>query len=89
MPSSAVRTFQRLDEYFADIRNLQVKGFVERRRESCAEATRIDLDWLWIRRFNQYLPRFIKVTSIGSADVPACDRRRSNLIFSESVGARA
>jgi len=89
MPSSAVRTFQRLDEYFADIRNLQVKGFVERRRESCAEATRIDLDWLWIRRFNQYLPRIVKAKPNGSADVPARDGRRSNLVFSESVGARA
>jgi hypothetical protein len=89
MPSSAVRTFQRLDEYFAEIRNLQVKGFVERRGEFPAEATGIDLRLLWIRRFNQYLPRFIKVTSNGSADVPACDGRRSNLVFSESVGARA
>jgi hypothetical protein len=59
MPSSAVRTFHRPHEYFAEIRNLQVGGLVERRGEFCAEATRIGLQRLWTHRFVEHLSRII------------------------------
>ena len=62
MPSSAVRTFTDPDEYFAGIRNLQIEGLVERRGDFRAESTRIDLHRLWMHRFDENLPRIMKVT---------------------------
>jgi AraC-like DNA-binding protein len=65
MPSSAVRTFTDPDAYFAGIRNLQIDGLVMRRGEFRAEATRIDLHRLWMHRFDEDLPRIMKVAPSG------------------------
>jgi AraC-like DNA-binding protein len=66
MPSSAVRTFTDPDEYFAGIRNLHIDGVVTRRGDFRAEATRIDLHRLWMHRFDEKLPRIMRVTPNGS-----------------------
>jgi AraC-like DNA-binding protein len=65
MPSSAVRTFTDPDKYFAGIRNLHIEGVVLQRGAFRAEATRIDLHRLWMHRFNEDLPRIMKVTPSG------------------------
>ena len=64
MPSSAVRTFTDPDEYFAGIRNLQIEGFVAR-GEFRAELTRVDLHRLFMCRFDENLPRVMKVAPSG------------------------
>jgi len=66
MPSIAVRTFTDPVEYFAGIRNLQIDGFVARRGKFCAKSTRIDLHRLWMHRFDEDLPRIMKVTPSGT-----------------------
>ena len=66
MPSIAVRTFTDPVEYFAGIRNLQIDGFVVGRGEFCAKSTRIDLHRLWMHRFDEDLPRIMKVTPSGT-----------------------
>jgi len=66
MPSSAVRTFTDPDAYFAGIRNLQVNGLITRRGKFRAESTRIDLHRLWMHRFDENLPRIMRVTPSGS-----------------------
>jgi AraC-like DNA-binding protein len=66
MPSSAVRTFTEPDSYFAGIRNLQIEGVVTRRGKFRAEATRIDLHRLWMHRFDEDLPRIMRVTPSGT-----------------------
>jgi len=68
MPSSAVRTFTDPDEYFAGIRNLQIEGFVAR-GEFRAELTRVDLHRLFMCRFDENLPRVMKVTPSGMRGV--------------------
>ena len=65
MPSSAVRTFTDPVEYFTGIRNLQIVGLVQRRGEFRAKSTRIDLHRLWMHRFDEDLPRIMKVTPSG------------------------
>ena len=65
MPSSAVRTFTDPVEYFTGIRNLQIVGIVQRRGEFRAGSTRIDLHRLWMHRFDEDLPRIMKVTPSG------------------------
>jgi AraC-like DNA-binding protein len=65
MPSSAVRSFADPDEYFAGIRNLQIDGLVVRRGEFRAESTRIDLHRLWMHRFDEDLPRIMRITPSG------------------------
>jgi AraC-like DNA-binding protein len=65
MPSSAVRTFTDPDEYFAGIRNLRIYGLVLQRGEFRAESTRIDLQRLFMCRFDENLPRIMKVTPSG------------------------
>ena len=72
MPSSAVRLFTDPDQYFAGIRNLQIDGLVLRRGEFRAKSTRIDLHRLWMHRFDEDLPRVMKVTPSG---------RRALIIF--------
>ena len=62
MPLSAVRTFTDPVEYFTGIRNLQIVGIVQRRGEFRARSTRIDLHRLWMHRFDEDLPRIMKVT---------------------------
>jgi len=65
MPSSAVRTFTDPDAYFSAIRNLQIEGLVVRPGEFHAESTRIDLHRLFMCRFDENLPRIMKVTPSG------------------------
>src|SRR6516165_8273181 len=69
MPLSAVRTFSDAVEYFTGIRNLQIVGLVERRGEFRAKSTRIDLHRLWMHRFDEDLPRIMKVTPSGTRAV--------------------
>src|SRR6516165_7467876 len=66
MPSSAVRAFTDPVEYFTGIRNLQIAGIVQRRGEFRARLTRIDLHRLWMHRFDEDLPRIMKVTPSGT-----------------------
>jgi AraC-like DNA-binding protein len=66
MPSSAVRTFFEPNAYFSGIRNLQIEGLVEQRGEFRAQSTRIDLHRLWMHRFDESLPRIMKVTPSGT-----------------------
>ena len=65
MPSSATRTFTDPDMYFAGIRNLQIDGVITKRGEFRAEATRIDLHRLWMHRFDERLPRIMRITPSG------------------------
>jgi AraC-like DNA-binding protein len=69
MPSSATRTFTDPDMYFAGIRNLQIEGVVTKRGEFRAESTRIDLHRLWMSRFDESLPRIMRVTPSGRRSV--------------------
>jgi AraC-like DNA-binding protein len=66
MPSSALRTFTEPDAYFGGIRNLQVDGVVTRSGKFHAEATRIDLHRVWMHRFDEKLPRIMRVTPSGA-----------------------
>jgi len=65
MPSIAVRTFTDPLDYFTGIRNLEIVGIIQRRGEFRAESTRIDLHRLWMHRFDENLPRVMKVTPSG------------------------
>jgi AraC-like DNA-binding protein len=65
MPSSATRTFTDPDRYFAGIRNLQIDGVITKRGEFRAESTRIDLHRLWMHRFDESLPRIMRITPSG------------------------
>jgi hypothetical protein len=66
MPSSATRTFTDPDMYFAGgIRNLQIDGVITKRGDFQAEMTRIDLHRLWMHRFEERLPRIMKITPSG------------------------
>ena len=65
MPSSAVHTFTDPEMYFAGIRNLQIDGVITKRGEFRAEITRIDLHRLWMHRFDERLPRIMRVTPSG------------------------
>jgi len=69
MPWSAVRRFADPDAFFASIRNLQIEGLVQRRGEFGARSTRIDLHRLWMHRFDEDLPRIMKVTPSGTRAV--------------------
>ena len=69
MPSSASRTFTDPDKYFAGIRNLQIEGVITKRGEFCAESTRIDLHRLWMHRFDESLPRIMRITPSGKRAV--------------------
>ena len=80
MPSSAVRTFTDPEEYFAGIRNLQIDGLVLRRGEFRARSTRTDLHRLWMHRFDEDLPRVMKVTPSGM---------RATIIFATHSGQAA
>ena len=66
MPSSAVRTFTDPDAYFGGIRNLSIDGLVTERGKFRAEATLIDLHRLQMGRFDEDLPRIMRVTPSGS-----------------------
>jgi hypothetical protein len=65
MPSSAVHTFIDPDMCFAGIRNLQIDGVITKRGEFRAESTRIDLHRLWMHRFDESLPRVMRITPSG------------------------
>ena len=69
MPSSAIRTFTDPDSYFAGIRNLQIDGVITKRGEFRAELTRIDLHRLWMHRFDESLPRIMRITPSGKRSV--------------------
>ena len=69
MPSSATRTFTDPDTYFAGIRNLQIDGVITKRGEFRAESTRIDLHRLWMHRFDESLPRIMRITPSGKRAV--------------------
>jgi AraC-like DNA-binding protein len=72
MPSSAMRTFTDPDMYFAGIRNLQIDGVITKRGEFRVESTRIDLHRLWMHRFDEDLPRIMRITPSG---------KRSSILF--------
>ena len=65
MPSSATRTFTDPDMCFAGIRNLQIDGVITKRGEFRAKATRIDMHRLWMHRFDESLPRIMRITPSG------------------------
>ena len=69
MPLSAVRTFIDPDVYFSGIRNLQIEEVVTKRGEFRAESTRIDLHRLWMHRFDESLPRIMRITPSGKRSV--------------------
>jgi len=79
MPSSTVRAFVDPDEYFAGIRNLQIEGVVLQRGEFHAEATIIDLPRVLMCRFDENLPRLMKVTPSG---------RRAGILFATNPDQR-
>jgi AraC-like DNA-binding protein len=62
MPSSAVRTFTDPVKYFNGIRNLQIIGIIQQHGKFRAGSTRVDLNRLWMHRFDEDLPRIMKVT---------------------------
>ena len=64
MPSSVVRTFTDADEYFAEIQNLR-EGLVLRRGEFRAGSTVIQLPRAWMCRFDENLPRIMRITPSG------------------------
>ena len=66
MLSSAVRTFTDPDAYFGDIRNLSIDGLVTERGNFRAEAMLINLHRLQMGRFDEDLPRIIRITPSGS-----------------------
>jgi AraC-like DNA-binding protein len=66
MPSSAVRTFTDPDAYFAGIRNLPIDGLITERGKFRAVTTLIDLHRLQMGRFDEELPRIMRVTPSGS-----------------------
>jgi len=72
MPSSATRTFTDPDMYFEGIRNLQIDGVVTSRGDFRVKATRIDLHPLWMHRFDEGLPRIMRITP---------SRKRSVILF--------
>jgi hypothetical protein len=65
MPSSATWTFTDPDTYFAGIRNLQIDGVVTKRGDFRVGSTRIDLHRLWMHRFDENLPRIMRITPSG------------------------
>ena len=80
MPSSAVRTFTDPVEFFTGIRNLQIVGIVQRRGEFRARSTRIDLHRLFLCRFDENLPRIMKVSPSGG---------RAGILFAVKPGQPA
>jgi len=80
MPSSAVRIFTDPDEYFAGIRNLQIDGLVLQQGKFRAASMRIDLHRLFMCRFDENLPRIMKVTPSG---------RRAGIVFPIDPGQPA
>jgi AraC-like DNA-binding protein len=66
MPSSTVRAFTDPDAYFAGIRNLSINGFVTERGKFRADATLIDLHRLQMGRFDEDLPRIMRITPSGA-----------------------
>ena len=80
MPSSAVRIFTDPDAYFAAVRNLQIDALITHRGEFRAELTRIDLHRLWTHRYDENLPRIVKVTPSG---------KRTAIVLATGVGQSA
>jgi AraC-like DNA-binding protein len=84
MPSSAIRTFTDPEMYFAGIRNLQIDGVITKRGEFRAESTCIDLHRLWMHRFDESLPRIMRITPSGKRALIlfATDRYQPNIQIS-------
>ena len=79
MPSSTVRTFTDPVAYFTGIRNLQIVGLVRQRGAFRATLTRIDLPRVLMCRFDENLPRIMKVTPSG---------RRTGILFATNPDQR-
>lgn len=81
MPSSAIRRFSDPEMYFARIRNLQIDGVITKRGEFRAESTCIDLHGLWMHRFDESLPRIMRITPSGKRVLIlfATDRHQPNM----------
>src|SRR5438067_8108701 len=69
MPSSAVRTFNDLDDYAAAIRQGTYELTVTERGHFTAKLTRIDLHRLWMQRFSDNLPRISHIAGWGGRAV--------------------
>jgi AraC-like DNA-binding protein len=65
MPSSAIRTYTDPDAYFAGVRNLEIDGVVTQRGYFRVQSTRIDLHRVWMHRFDESLPRIMRITPSG------------------------
>jgi AraC-like DNA-binding protein len=81
MPSSATRTFTDPEMYFAGVRNLQIDGVIAKRGQFRVESTRIDLHRLWMHRFDESLPRIMRITPSGTRALIlfATDRHQPNM----------
>jgi AraC-like DNA-binding protein len=66
MPSSVTRTFTDPDRYFAGIRALRVDGVITKPGDFQVELTRIELRRLWMYRFEERLPRIVRITPSGT-----------------------
>jgi AraC-like DNA-binding protein len=66
MLSSVTRTFTDPDRYFAGIRALRVDGVITKRGDFRVESTRIELHHLWMYRFEERLPRIVRITPSGT-----------------------
>jgi len=66
MPASCVRTFTDPEAYFKGIRNLSIDGFVTGRGKFRADALLIDLHRLQMGRFDEDLPRIMRITPSGT-----------------------
>ncbi len=77
MPSSATRTFDDPEMYFAGIRNLQIDGVITKRGEFRAESTHIDLHRLFMYRSDESLPRIMRVAPSGM---------RAGIVFATDLG---
>ena len=66
MPFIATRTFTDPDRYFAGIRALRVDGVITKPGDFRVELTRIELHHLWMYRFEERLPRIVRITPSGT-----------------------
>src|SRR5215472_8374124 len=82
MPASCVRTFTDPEAYFKGIRNLSIDGFVTGRGKFRADALLIDLHRLQMGRFDEDLPRIMRITPSGTRSLIlfATDSTRSAML---------
>ena len=65
MPLSAVSTFTDPICIFRGSETCRLRGSITKRGEFRAESTRIDLHRLWMHRFDESLPRIMRITPSG------------------------